>query len=115
MDSFDFADVFVRPGLRCRTLRGEGGRAGNGGEREPPRRQAAVSGTFGGRPLAVPPATVSRAAASARFRARLRIRNPRLWSPEQPRLYTVKLQLRHLERPDRAAIRGSHRHPQHCG
>ena len=62
---------------------------------------------FGGQRAALPRATACRAADERRFRARVRIRNPRLWSPERPTLYTGSLQLRDVERPDRCSATAS--------
>ena len=59
-----------------------------------PQRQAVeLSGRFGGQPLNVKRASIG-AGGSNSIRTRLRIANPRLWSPDSPSLYTVKLKLR---------------------
>ena len=93
VDQFDFAEVFFEPRLRCRTcaatvlVHAKVQNVNSGGA------MAAVSGTFGGRALRFRRHRVPGRGA-ARFRARLRIRNPRLWSPERPALYKGNLQVR---------------------
>jgi beta-glucuronidase len=93
VDTFDFATVFFKPHLRCRTcaarmdvlvtVRNVNKRGAT----------AAVTGSIGGRGLRFRRHRVP-GLAEHRFRARTRIRNPRLWSPEHPTLYTGRLQLR---------------------
>ena len=54
---------------------------------------ARITGSFAGRGLRFRAHRVP-GRGESRFRARVRIRNPRLWSPERPTLYTGRLQLR---------------------
>ncbi len=93
VDQFDFAEVFFEPRLRCRTCAATvivHAKVTNVNSRGA---TAAVSGTFGGRALRFRRHRVP-GGGTARFRARLRIRNPRLWSPERPALYSGRLQVR---------------------
>ena len=107
VDQFDFAEVFFEPRLRCRTcaatvivhakvanVNSRGATAPHLGHVRRPRR-------------CVSAATACRAAATARFRARLRIRNPRLWSPERPAPLQGQPAGADLERPDGAALPGA--------
>ena len=93
VDQFDFAEVFFEPRLRCRTCAATvivHAKVKNLNSRGA---TAAVSGTFGGRALRFRRHRVP-GGGNARFRARMRVRNPRLWSPERPALYKGKLQVR---------------------
>jgi beta-glucuronidase len=88
----DLEYAFVRPRMRCRScaatvridarirnvMRGA--------------RRAKLVGSFGGRPVRLGAKRI-RGFGSKRFMARLRIRNPRLWEPRHPRLYTLRLSL----------------------
>ena len=90
VQKIDFARAFVRPKLRCRRCAATVAidvRVRNVG-RGPQR--ARVAGWFGGRPVRLGTRRV-RGLGSARFRTRLRIRNPRLWEPGRPRLYRMVL------------------------
>jgi beta-glucuronidase len=90
--NLDFASVIVRPSLRCAkcaavvkitatvenvTRRG---------------RRVAIRGRFGRRALRFRAHRVP-GRGFRRFKARLRVRNPRLWSPASPSLYTLRLSL----------------------
>ncbi len=93
VDQFDLATVFFKPALRCRrcaarvnvelSVRNVNRRAAT----------AALTGSIGGKRLRFRRHRVP-GLGEHRFRARTRIRNPRLWSPERPALYTGRLQLR---------------------
>jgi len=93
VDQFDFAQVFFEPRLRCRTcaatvvVHAQVANVNSSGA------SARISGTFGGRALRFRGHRVP-GRGTARFRARTRIRNPRLWSPERPTLYRGTLRLR---------------------
>jgi beta-glucuronidase len=93
VDQFDFAQVFFEPRLRCRTcaatvvVHAQVANVNTSGA------SARISGTFGGRALRFRGHRVP-GRGTARFRARTRIRNPRLWSPERPTLYRGTLRLR---------------------
>jgi beta-glucuronidase len=90
--NLDFATVFVKPGLRCRTCAATinvEAKVANVTRRG---RTARIVGNFGGRTLRFRAHRVP-GRGEARFRARTRIRNPKLWSPDRPVLYTVKLAL----------------------
>jgi len=90
VDQFDFAQVFFEPRLRCRTCAATvivHAKVANVNSRGA---TARVIGTFGGRTLRFRRHRVA-GRGTARFRARMRIRNPRLWSPERPALYRGSL------------------------
>jgi beta-glucuronidase len=92
VDQFDFAEVFFEPRLRCRTCAATvlvHAKVANVNTRGA---TARVTGTFGGRALRFRRHRVP-ARGTARFRARLRVRNPRLWSPERPTLYRGSLRV----------------------
>lgn len=93
VDQFDLTEVFFEPRLRCRTCAATvlvHARVKNVNTRGA---TARVTGTFGGRALRFRRHRVP-GRNSARFRARIRVRNPRLWSPERPALYRGNLRVR---------------------
>jgi len=93
VDQFDFQTVFFEPRLRCRTCAATvivHATVANANTRGA---MARITGTFGGRGLRFRRHRVP-GRGEARFRARLRVRNPKLWSPERPVLYSGRLQLR---------------------
>jgi beta-glucuronidase len=92
VDQFDFAQVFFEPRLRCRTCAATVVVHATVANVNTAGATARVSGTFGGRGLRFRRHRVP-GRGSARFRARIRIRNPRLWSPERPTLYRGALQV----------------------
>jgi beta-glucuronidase len=93
VDTFDFMRVAYQPSLRCRTcaatirvlvtVKNVNRRGAT----------ARITGRFGRRNLRFRAHRVG-GHGERHFRARVRIRNPRLWSPEHPTLYTGRLQLR---------------------
>ncbi|HWT25583.1 MAG TPA: glycoside hydrolase family 2 TIM barrel-domain containing protein [Solirubrobacteraceae bacterium] len=97
VDTVDFADVLVRPTLRCPTCdaRVEMSAAVRNATRR--RREVTVSGRFGTIPVELGTQTVA-AGATATFARRFVVRNPRLWSPARPNLYDVSLSARAGER-----------------
>jgi beta-glucuronidase len=84
--------VLVRPVIRCATcdatvqlaadVRGAGGEGAD----------VSVTGVFGGRRVALGSGRVGRGART--FSRRMRLRNPHLWSPADPHLYTAALEVR---------------------
>jgi len=93
VDKVNIQSVLVRPTLRCRScdsnvlarikLRNFGVTT-----------RARVSASFGGRRLRFGPARRISGGKSRTFTARLKVRNPRLWSPRNPRLYRVRFTVR---------------------
>jgi beta-glucuronidase len=87
---FDFKDVLVRTHLRCRhcgatidvtaTVGNVGGQPA----------LATVEGAAARKPLKFKPAVVA-GGKMRRFKAKLKLENPRLWSPGNPNLYKVRL------------------------
>ena len=85
VDSFDLADVLVRPQPALPHLRRDGRRRSRRVATSTRRRAARqVTGSFGGRGARFRAHRVPRARRERRFRARVRIGNPRLWSPARP-------------------------------
>ena len=111
VDQFDFAEVFFEPRLRCRTcaatviVHAKVANVNSGGATAARHRARSAGARCGSA------ATACRAAATARFRARLRIRNPRLWSPERPALYKGNLQVRTSSGRRVQRYRVTDRHP----
>jgi beta-glucuronidase len=92
VSKLDIEHAFVRPRLRCRRCAAKVGidvRLRNVTRHA---RRVRVVGSFGGRPLHFRKRRI-RGLHSKSFRARLRIRNPRLWEPRHPRLYEMRLRL----------------------
>jgi beta-glucuronidase len=90
VDTFDLVDVYARPRLDCPTCDARiyvRALAANM-ERVPAR--AELSATVGGKRINFRPQTI-RARGSHLFRGSAAIASPRLWSPEDPHLYTVEL------------------------
>jgi beta-glucuronidase len=88
----DIEHAFVQPRLRCRRCAARVGidvAVRNVTRRA---RRVRVIGSFGGRALRFGPQRI-RGLHSRGFRAALRIRNPRLWEPGHPRLYTMRLRV----------------------
>jgi beta-glucuronidase len=93
VERLDFSDVLVRPKLPCRTCAATvpvEALVRNVGRRPV---VAAAEAHLAGHtlvfdPVLVPPGRIRR------LRASLRIENPRLWSPQSPHLYEVRLLLR---------------------
>jgi beta-glucuronidase len=87
---FDFKDVLVRTHIRCRhcdatidvtaTVGNVGGQPA----------LATVEGAAARKPLKFKPAVVP-GGKTRRFKAKLKLENPRLWSPGDPNLYKVRL------------------------
>ena len=88
----DFEYVFARPRLRCRHCAATV--AVDARVRNVTRgaRRARVVGSFEGRPLRFRARRIAGLGAK-HFKARVRIRNPRLWEPGHPNLYTMRLLL----------------------
>jgi beta-glucuronidase len=90
--NLDLPSVHVTPRLRCRTCAATidvDATVANVTRRG---RRVQLRGRFGRRALRFNAHRVG-GHSSRRFRARVRIRNPSLWSPERPTLYTTKLYL----------------------
>ena len=90
--NLDMTSVFVTPKLRCRTCAARIDIVATVSNVTRRGRTARLIGNFGGRSVhfrshRVPGHGVRR------FKARTRIRDPQLWSPDRPALYTVKLAL----------------------
>jgi beta-glucuronidase len=90
--NLDIASAFVVPRLPCHTCAATIRLDARVENVTPHGRRAKLVGTFGGRPLRFKPHRVP-GHGSNHFKARLRIRDPRLWSPEHPTLYPVRLSL----------------------
>jgi beta-glucuronidase len=88
--NFDMISVFARPRLRCRRCAATVEVQATVENVTRHGRRAKVVGRFGRRTLRFRPHRVASRDTRV-FRARLRIRNPRLWSPERPALYTARL------------------------
>jgi beta-galactosidase/beta-glucuronidase len=93
VDTFDFKTVFFEPRLRCRRCAARLDVAVTVHNVSRSGATARITGSIGGKGLRFRRHRVA-GRDDARFRARVRIRNPRLWSPERPALYTGRLQLR---------------------
>jgi beta-glucuronidase len=92
VEQFDFAEVFFEPRLPCRTCAATvvvHAKVANVNSRSA---TARISGSFGGRRLRFRRHRVP-GRGTARFRARVRLRNPALWSPQRPALYRGRLRL----------------------
>jgi beta-glucuronidase len=90
--NLDLTTVHVTPRLRCRTCAATiqvDATVTNVTRRG---RRVQISGRFGRRALRFKAHRVG-GRSSRRFRARVRIRNPRLWSPDRPTLYRTRLYL----------------------
>ena len=74
---------------------------------------AGLTGTVGGHTIEFRRATISGRGFHL-FRGSATIENPRLWSPSDPHLYTVKLAAEHGGRRG-AAVHAAHRHPDPGG
>jgi beta-glucuronidase len=90
--NLDLATVFVRPKLRCRTCAATINVEATVANLTRRGRGARLTGKFGKRTLRFRRHRVP-GRGTSRFRARTRIRNPRLWSPARPTLYTARLTL----------------------
>jgi beta-glucuronidase len=93
VDTFDFERVAFQPSLRCRTCAARMTVVVQVKNVNRSGATARITGSIGGRALRFRRHRVP-GMGSSRFRARTRIRNPKLWSPERPVLYTGRLQLR---------------------
>lgn len=93
VDGVDFADVQVRPDLPCRTcsatvdVRFKLRNPGRGATR------TKVTGSFGGRRLSFGTVTVGPKSSKSLVR-KVKVARPKLWSPERPNLYSVKMEAR---------------------
>jgi beta-glucuronidase len=86
----DLQNVFVRPTLRCPRCAARIDVEGTISNFSSHGRRARIVGTIGGRSLRFGSHRVG-GRESRRFTARTRLRHPRLWWPDRPSLYTVKL------------------------
>ncbi|HZO59140.1 MAG TPA: glycoside hydrolase family 2 TIM barrel-domain containing protein [Solirubrobacterales bacterium] len=93
VDTFDFQRVAYEPSLRCRTCAATVRVLVTVKNFNTRGATARITGRFAGRNLRFRAHRVP-GRGESRFRARVRIRNPRLWSPERPTLHTGRLQLR---------------------
>ena len=103
VDRVDFNTVQVLPDLPCRTcaatmnfrvtVRNFSDRA----------QRVRITGRFGNQHRALPRARRSAPSASRTFRTSIRVGNPRLWSPRNPSLYDVRLDLRAGDRASSTA------------
>ena len=104
------------PRLRCRTLRGAGERRASASANVNRRAAtAAITGQHRRQAACASARTACPGRGEHRFRARVRIRNPRLWSPERPDLYTGRLQLRTASGRVVQNYTRPHRHPHAPG
>jgi beta-glucuronidase len=90
--NLDFANVQVIPSLHCRNCAAVVKVVATVDNVTRRGRRVAISGHFGKQTLRFHAHRVA-GHQSRRFKARLRVRRPRLWSPESPSLYTVRLSL----------------------
>ena len=113
--NLDLEDVFVRPRLRCRTLRrhASSSRPASGQLRQP-RAVGRGSWAASGASRSASGQRGSAAVSSRKFRGRARIRNPRLWWPDRPHLYTVRAR-RLRRRAPGSALHRPHRHQKARG
>jgi beta-glucuronidase len=88
----DLEYAFVRPKLRCRSCAATVTIDARVRNVTRVARRARVRGSLGGRPLRFRASRVP-GLRSTLFRARLRIRRPRLWEPGHPYLYRLRLQV----------------------
>jgi beta-galactosidase/beta-glucuronidase len=88
--NLDMATAFVTPRLGCRTCAATVRIDARVENLTRHGRRARVVGTFGGRGLRFKAHRVP-GHGSRKFKARLRVRNPRLWEPGHPSLYSVRL------------------------
>jgi len=88
----DFEHVFVRPSLRCRRCAAKVFFEARVANLHNNRRRVRIVGRFGGKRVRFAAHRVG-GRSGRTFRARVRIRNPRLWWPDKPRLYTARLTL----------------------
>jgi beta-glucuronidase len=94
VDRIDITSVVVRPELPCATcVAGVLARVTvrNYGDDSA---RVRVTGSFGGRRLPLGPAKAIGSKDFGTFDARIKIRNPRLWSPATPQLYDVRFSVR---------------------
>ena len=93
VNTLDFERVAFQPSLRCRTCAARMTVVVGVKNVNRSAANARITGTIAGKRLRFRRKRVP-GLGHARFRARVRIRNPKLWSPERPVLYTGRLQLR---------------------
>jgi beta-glucuronidase len=90
--NLDFANVTVQPSLHCRDCAAVVKVTATVDNVTRHGRRVAISGRFGKQALRFKAHRVP-GHQFRRFKARLRVRNPRLWSPASPSLYTLRLSL----------------------
>jgi beta-glucuronidase len=88
--NFDLRNVFVRPRLGCRRCAAKLVIQASVANVNGHVRRAKVAGTIAGRAFRLHGRRVP-GRRSVRFTARLQIKHPRLWSPDHPHLYSVRL------------------------
>ena len=93
VDKLDIANVLVRPRLRCAKCTASVLARVTVRSFAPRKTRVSVSGNFGNRRLRFRTKTVG-GGRSAVFEARVKLRRPRLWSPDQPRLYRARFTVR---------------------
>jgi beta-glucuronidase len=93
VNTLDLARVAFQPSLRCRTCAARMTVVVQVNNVNRSAARARITGSIGGKGLRFRRHRVP-GRGSPRFRARVRIRHPKLWSPERPVLYTGRLQLR---------------------
>jgi beta-glucuronidase len=90
--NLDLQNVFVQPTVRCPSCAARVNFEAAVHNLSNHGRRARLVATFGGKPIRFSAHRVA-GRDSRRFRARTRIRKPRLWWPDHPRLYTLRLRL----------------------
>ncbi len=92
VSNLDVQNVYARPSLRCRSCAARINVEAAIHNLSNHGRRARIVATFGGKRVRFIGHRVP-GRGSRRFRGRVRIRNPRLWWPDRPRLYTLRLRL----------------------
>jgi beta-glucuronidase len=92
VDTFDFVNVFARPRLDCPTCDARIYVRAVVANMEAVPARAEVTATVGGKRINFTPTTIG-AGGFRLFRGSAGIASPRLWSPEEPHLYTVELEV----------------------
>ena len=93
VDGLDLRNVFVRPKLNCTTCPAQVSIEALVHNLSKRTQEAAAEATVGGHTLSFEPVSV-RPGKARRIRGSLRIEEPKLWSPGDPNLYSVKIAVR---------------------